>query len=399
MTWYFVPSTCVPATEDSSSDSDSLGCPPEPFVTLNGIAMPRPLSWQGWKRRSWISRLCGLILSPSTVQRGVEAWISSLPGSRANRSPLLVNDVELTMTAGSGPILPGSLLTWDRATSSWRTSPDLFGPGCLTSSVILPASGSMQSGECSARLPLVPPTSGNASGSWATPRAVNPPRASSKGTAGPTLNEMACGRDGRTPFMEQVRAWPTPMAHDAKGMVGSDRNSEDLATAAISGMPWPTPVARDDQKSPAAYRRMREETLGRSGAAAETVSSLTVAAKLWATPTATDSKGSGNGAAALEDGWQGTLTDQTVRAGWATPNARDFKGPPSEKSDYSSLPKQVVGLLPETTSTDGGSTSPPADLNPRFVAALMGVPPGWLTPFTSVGMDSYQQWLRAHSLP
>lgn len=31
------------------------------------------------------------------------------------------------MSDGSGQTLPGSLLTWDRATCSWRTSPDLFG--------------------------------------------------------------------------------------------------------------------------------------------------------------------------------------------------------------------------------------------------------------------------------
>lgn len=56
------------------------------------------------------------------------------------------------------------------------------------------------------------------------------------------------------------------------------------------------------------------------------------------------------------------------------------------------------GPLDGTTPTDGGTTSPPADLNPRFVEALMGVPPGWLTPCTSVETDSFQWWLHAHSL-
>ena len=48
--------------------------------------------------------------------------------------------------------------------------------------------------------------------------------------------------------------------------------------------------------------------------------------------------------------------------------------------------------------TDGTTTSQPADLNPRFVEALMGVPPNWLTPSTSVETGSYQRWLHAHSL-
>jgi hypothetical protein len=52
----------------------------------------------------------------------------------------------------------------------------------------------------------------------------------------------------------------------------------------------------------------------------------------------------------------------------------------------------------QTTPTDGNDGPPKADLNPRFVAALMGVPWDWLTPSTSVETDSYHAWLQAHSV-
>lgn len=41
-----------------------------------------------------------------------------------------------------------------------------------------------------------------------------------------------------------------------------------------------------------------------------------------------------------------------------------------------------------TTTTDGPTGLPRVDLNPEFVGALMGLPPGWLTPYTSAETDS-----------
>lgn len=80
---------------------------------------------------------------------------------------------------------------------------------------------------------------------------------------------------------------------------------------------------------------------------------------------------------------------------WHTPTAHDAKG---KGYDDTSLWNQAAGHRPETTTTDGPTTSPAADLNPRFVEALMGVPQGWLTPSTSVETASYRRWLRQHSI-
>lgn len=282
-----MPSTSAPATEASNSPSDSPECPPEPWLTLSGTPTQRPLSWHGWRRRTWIRRLSGLTCAPSTLARGLDEWTSSLPGSPANHSRAQASSVALTTSVGSGLPSDGSSVTWDPASCSWRTSPDLFGQGYLTSSPTLPASGSMRSGVCSLRPRWGHRTSANGSGSWPT-------------------------------------------------------------------------------------------------------------------PTATDCKASGNGQKAIEAGWAGTLTDQAVRQ-WPTPTAHDHKdlgGPPSQQERHSPGLATIAahsGRQVETTTPDGPTGSQPVDLNPRFVEALMGVPPNWLTPSTSVETGSYRRWLQLHS--
>jgi hypothetical protein len=160
---------------------------------------------------------------------------------------------------------------------------------------------------------------------------------------------------------------------------------------------------------------------------------------LWPTTTTTDSKASGGNPNTT--GTHGTtLTDRAVRM-WLTPKAQDGmagNGMRSTQDNRQDEPGQLkaqvrmwptprtsmnenrttanapshghghgltlagvaseLGLHARTTQTDGTSGSPRADLNPRFVAALMGVPWDWLTPYISVGTDSYHAWLRAHSL-
>ena len=62
------------------------------------------------------------------------------------------------------------------------------------------------------------------------------------------------------------------------------------------------------------------------------------------------------------------------------------------------LKHQAEGFrLDPTTPSDGNDGSPKADLNPRFVAALMGVPWDWLTPSTSAATDSSPLALVKHS--
>ncbi len=273
MTWYYVPYISAPDTAASSLPCEES---PAPFVTLSGTPTQRPLSWRGWMRRDWIGRLSGLTCAPLTLCRGVDAWISSLPAFPVSHSAQPASGEGLTTNGTCGPMPDGSSLRWDRDSCSWRTSPTLFEPdGLEVSWATLPKWGSMRNGVCSQRPPLVPLTSANGSGLWPTPRAVMAPRASAQGTAGPTLTEVATGRDGRT-------MWPTPKARD--------RPADDN----------PAELARN------------------------------------------------------------------------TPRLGAF----------------IVSHHAPTTPTDGPTTSPRVDLNPEFVGALMGLPPGWLMPYTLAGTDS-----------
>lgn len=361
MTWYYLPnlsecSNFAPDTEGSPSDSASPELTPEPFVTLSGTPTQRPLSWRGWKTRPWIARLSGLTSPPSTVQHGVDEWISSLPASHASLSPQPVS-VEVSMTSdGSGPTSPGSLLTWDRDSCSWRTSPSLFDSGYLTSSPTLPRSGSMRNGVCSQRPPLALRINGNGSGFWPT--------------------AVATWMTERSPKAIE-EGWP-PTLIEAPRL-------------------WGTPVARDDQKSPEAHMAMKE----RMGGGRSEITSLTVQAKAWPTPrasmnenrTSRNSPSHGNGHGETLAGVAGM---------WSALKAHNSKdtGAPSEFDRKSpELTAQVIehGRHFETTMTDGPNTSPKADLNPRFVERLMNVPDGWSDPTTSV--TGFTSWVMAWSLP
>src|SRR3546814_3842962 len=88
MTWLYLPgSSCAPALECSAKaqgpHSSFLGTTTEPFATWNGKPLlPASLS-RLWKRERLIRRLSGLTCSRSTAQRGADAWLASLPASRA----------------------------------------------------------------------------------------------------------------------------------------------------------------------------------------------------------------------------------------------------------------------------------------------------------------------------
>lgn len=118
------------------------------------------------------------------------------------------------------------------------------------SSVILPTSGSMRSGVCSPRPPLVRPIDVNGSGLWPTAQACN---------------SLQSGVDHN-----KVNQGHGPSLVDRALM-------------------WGTPVARDDQKSPEAHAATKARMSGGRKAA----TSLTAQVKMWPSPMARDCKGEG----------------------------------------------------------------------------------------------------------
>ena len=107
MGWHFVPGL-VASSSDSTSPSASSTAP---WCTSSGMPTRRPPSWRGWKTRPWIQRLWPTILNPSTAERGVEQWISSLRDSRVSPLPPPANGSAPRTSDGSGRRSPGSFAT------------------------------------------------------------------------------------------------------------------------------------------------------------------------------------------------------------------------------------------------------------------------------------------------
>ena len=125
-------------------------------------------------------------------------------------------------------------------------------------------------------------------------------------------------------------------------------------------------------------------------------------AKMWATPRARNPpRSSAQGTAGP------TLTEQAVGRDpatpkmWPTPRASDgTRGSDAPHGDGGpSLKTKVMhtdGRPDPRTPSDGQNGSRRADLNPQFVAMLMGIPPDWLTLFTSEVTDLSPNALPKH---
>jgi hypothetical protein len=194
--WLHVPRTfrSSPGSEDSTLDSDSL------CQTLAPSAMwrqkfLRPQTWRLVLRRNpLMMRLSGLILKPSTLQRGVDSWMESLRASRAQTTPSPESEPESWgSTANSGTTFTAALTRFDPTGCIWRTCPESLyptrfdvGDGILTSGTgrlthslpdsglflgTWPRSGSMRNGQLYQRPRSELRTSGNAGSAWSTARA------------------------------------------------------------------------------------------------------------------------------------------------------------------------------------------------------------------------------------
>lgn len=131
MAWLYVPGL---ADSNSASGSPWDG-DTELWVTSSGKPTRRPASWRGWQTRPWIRLLSGTISRPSMADAGVDAWISSLRGSRVNRTPTPESSAATTTSEPSSPTSRASSRSASPRSSSSRTSPDscrwpsLFGSG------------------------------------------------------------------------------------------------------------------------------------------------------------------------------------------------------------------------------------------------------------------------------
>lgn len=281
--WLHIPtSACSPVPVASTSLSESQSQALAALVTVSGKDRQPPYWLRAWPKASWMRRLSGLTCEPSLANSIVAAWMELSVGFPAPISLLPADEPESpesTPASGLNTLdsfakfnPDGSLSRTSRQCSIWEQDQPY--------SENLPRNGSMRSGYLFER---------------------------------PTL-ELHIDENGCSSM--HGGAWMTPHGMngiDSTGKVGAGGEFAKQATN------WPTPSANDDNKSPEAYRHMREHKLGRTGKAAETVSSLNVLVKMWPTPRSEDSESAGNHPGAVD-----SLTGATKL--WTTPQAHDAAG-------------------------------------------------------------------------
>jgi DNA (cytosine-5)-methyltransferase 1 len=131
---------------------------------------------------------------------------------------------------------------------------------------------------------------------------------------------------------------------------------------------WPTPLASDGEKPSGGNRRNAD---------------LTGSARRWATPSARD--------------WRsGRASPATLARNSRPLNEQAVSRSPGTSGNLPSLPD------PATPRAGGNTCAGDRTLNPLFVEALMGWPPGWTDPEPSAGgstacgsaATAWSRWLR-----
>lgn len=179
----------------------------------------------------------GMTSEPSTADRGVASWMSSLAASRASRSPSPARGSESTIPAICGPTPSASSVRWSPDIAYWRTS-----QGSLLTNTLERFSGTWwragfaSDGIASPLPPLAPLTGGTGSGSWPSPQAHDAKGARSEASA-VRKNSRCLARESR---------WQTPRV--TTGDYTRDNGVKGRERLSLHGQvkQWPTPSANED---------------------------------------------------------------------------------------------------------------------------------------------------------
>lgn len=229
------PSTCSPCAPASAGSISELNSQQAErlasSVTLSGKLSP-PRSWRrAWKTKPWLARLSGATCEPSTVARGVELWIASLGGIRANRSHSPVIVVERTILATFGPKSLASLRKSSPASCSSRTSEGTYRSDSTMFPVTFTEWATALRQDCLQRRKSARRTSGNgcSSSAWHTPKVARGAYSYANGDHNkPVLN-----------LAGQSVMWSSPRTSDTNGAGQHGAGGVDLRTQVDV---WQTPA-------------------------------------------------------------------------------------------------------------------------------------------------------------
>lgn len=413
--WAYIPASTVSrlALEEGDSTLDSH---------LLVQAFTLSFTWRGkhtpsadWSRRlkkvAWLRRLSGLILPPSTADRGAALWMAYLAESRAPDTAWRESVSGASTSAMDGPTPAGSSPKRARGSSSSKMLAECSAPertgsrGPIGSDETYSAWASRLREDYLRRQKSAGRTSGNASSfsgsAWPTPRASE---------AGADFAKMDRSDTGMAlPAVavistQRASAWPTPAARDGKGVDrteidrGNARPLNEVAAA------WSTPRASDGEKgSP-------NQSFGAGGVPLPS-QPVTAAGAMWQTPrTVMGAYTRDNGDPEKErlslDGqarsgmWQSpTVGDVT---GGHTSRSAERQGEPLLNAQAKTVAQIGASHRPDPTTSIAGAPSSPNDLtspqlSPAFVAWLMA----WTLPastnygFWEMGSIPWRQAMRS----
>jgi len=370
MGWLFVP-------ESAGWNSDSTS----PSETPTGA----PLLWRGkpmllrswlraWKTAPWTRLLSGTTLPPSTADRGVESWISSLAATRVSHSHSPASVLERMTRDTSGRTSNESCERLSQLSLFSRTSPAIYRSDSMRSARAFRAWAIGLRREYSARRKSAPRTDASGCSCWPTSQAYD-----SGNSHAPRLKK---DRDPNMPgsyrgdLKDVVVNWPTATTMDTmdaarQGIVGNHNLSLPVAASG-----WATPNAHDGRRPGSDATSTQGANLKRDGEA-------------WTTPQAHDVTMRGSGQVPCSEAGNACLARDATS--WATPTSRDHKDgtdPSANVPTNCLLGRQA----PRATGPASQQNSGPRRLNPAFVEWLMGLPQGW-TDFAPVETE-WSRWLR-----
>lgn len=226
----------VPGLEASNSGSKLPSLDRFASLTWRGKLMP-PLFWRrAWERVPWLPRLSGLMLEPSTLDRGVASWIASLQAIRANPTARRESGSERTTIDGSSTEFSGSSMSCGLLVSSERTSRGMRTANSASSSRHWKQWVTALRLECSQRPPLELPTSESDCSSWQTTRTAR--GAYTRDNGDPTKE--------RASLEGQAAKWTTPLASEGSRIARfaqGGRPLDGMARDFMEGAMWPTTKA------------------------------------------------------------------------------------------------------------------------------------------------------------
>lgn len=415
MTWLFVPTLrpstscpCAPVSADSSSASALPNPARAQSLTWRGKPLP-PQAWsRRWRQGGFIRHLSGLTLPVSTLDRGVAAFIASLPVTRASPTA--------SPERAQGPTTTGSSSTRSSASSpsaglivcSARTSRGTPTGSSPPSSRHWKRWVTALRQEYSLRPASVPVTGESDCSSWPTPMA---------GTPAQNGNNAAGNSDFSRRTMDLHAQWRTPSDISKRG--GSQHPDKRIAGGHVVNLEdqaehWATPCARDH------FPPHAPEYVAAKKAQGHGMRNLNDEAAHWPTPqlgnrksrramtaSAANGRRSGGGQSSppgleqMAELMMGDVPAEMIGidlppataaliAHWPTPAARDFKGANSPdhvttngtgRAHMDQLPNFVAHAFPSSPPDPQTPDGPPSSdtrrsLNPLFVEWLMGWPTG-----------------------